>query len=1146
MTAEESSNLDTSIACDSCDLWYHAFCVGFDPEGTCEDTWLCPRCVAEVPQKSSIDLTQKTKDHSGPENANGDHLAESMFPRKVSVSVADAGETAVVVSMIGDEWTEEPNENFQSMLEIEKGFGIEAFNPYGRDLEAKSELNHRIDIQSMLQAQELELSLSQDASFCLPSTSLGSSEVKTDGADEKLNEQSNYDGVKSFLGKTFNEPYPGNKPSDSISNVDLHLGLSMVADTKKDLTDNQITGYVQQQNPSEESLLKADKTEPGANEENSQNIGGKRNHDNCSGINEEIKTKETEVPAKKIRAERLTQTNPHKDEANASILADSKKFPTLIVGRRDDKSKLCPEKAAVTSDIMSIVKGTKRKLPKGLALKNSADKSSKDRENVSGLRVKKIMKRPAEDKDSSELVQELRKEIREAVRNRSSKDIGENLFDPQLLAAFRAAIAGPKCEPVKKPEHLAVKVKKSMLEKGKVRESLTKKIYGNSNGRRRRAWNRDCEVEFWKYRCMRATKTEKIETLKSVLDLLRNNSQSSDTEQATGCQETNPILSRLYLADTSVFPRKDNIMPLSALKATDNSEQSEEQVISIEKPLKLSSDNYASKVAETNKVSSKVGVLSVYEKGTRNISCSKSNAAPKKVHPTQLGDSKVNSLKGTAKSDDVKVDKRKWALEILARKTAVASKSATREKMEDTAMLTRNYPLLARLPADMKPVLAPGHHNKIPISVRQTQLYRLTEFFLRKANLPVIRRTAETELAVADAVNIEKEAADRSNSKLVYLNLCSQEISRRSDNKKSTRATESNSSAPPAVPIDELERATDELSNDHSVEEALRNAGLLSDSPPNSPHHPTEVKSEVDISSTETREEGPDNVFEMESHPEMDIYGDFEYDLEDEDFIGVNAMKVSNLQPEEVSKVKVVFSTLNSEKLNKDNKDGGGLEKNDEHKDSTCLLESHSDAVIRSSTTEDGTSKPCVPPESLPCEESDDLSLAECEELYGPDKEPLVDKFPEVSQKPCGLLDGEAQAENKCAGEGSDIGSERHDENISCGKEKSTDNVQTDDRTLRKESESNASSEKQRDGVNLVSKKVETYIKEHIRPLCKSGIITAEQYRWAVAKTTDKVMKYHSNAKNANFLIKEGEKVKKLAEQYVEAAAQQKGKVDPQ
>lgn len=65
---------------------------------------------------------------------------------------------------------------------------------------------------------------------------------------------------------------------------------------------------------------------------------------------------------------------------------------------------------------------------------------------------------------------------------------------------------------------------------------------------------------------------------------------------------------------------------------------------------------------------------------------------------------------------------------------------------------------------------------------------------------------------------------------------------------------------------------------------------------------------------------------------------------------------------------------------------------------------------------------------------------------------------------------------------------------------------------------------------------VEAYIKEHIRPLCKSGVITVDQYRWAVGKTTDKIMKFHSKDTNANFLIKEGEKVKKLAEQYVEAA----------
>lgn len=64
------------------------------------------------------------------------------------------------------------------------------------------------------------------------------------------------------------------------------------------------------------------------------------------------------------------------------------------------------------------------------------------------------------------------------------------------------------------------------------------------------------------------------------------------------------------------------------------------------------------------------------------------------------------------------------------------------------------------------------------------------------------------------------------------------------------------------------------------------------------------------------------------------------------------------------------------------------------------------------------------------------------------------------------------------------------------------------------------------------------FVKEQIRPLCKSGVITVDQYKWSVVKTTDKVMSFHRDAKNANFLIKEGDKVKKLALQYVEASQQ--------
>ena len=52
------------------------------------------------------------------------------------------------------------------------------------------------------------------------------------------------------------------------------------------------------------------------------------------------------------------------------------------------------------------------------------------------------------------------------------------------------------------------------------------------------------------------------------------------------------------------------------------------------------------------------------------------------------------------------------------------------------------------------------------------------------------------------------------------------------------------------------------------------------------------------FSGSYNKEEGPDNVFEMDSHLELDIYGDFEYDLEDEDYIGAIALKASNVQEE--------------------------------------------------------------------------------------------------------------------------------------------------------------------------------------------------------------------------------------------------------
>ncbi|KAH1107348.1 hypothetical protein J1N35_011116 [Gossypium stocksii] len=1084
----------------------------------------------------------------------------------MSVSVADTGETAIVVSMVGgNHWTEEPSENFLSILEVSNSQKVELPSSEGNCCDTEKASCDKSTIQPILEGEELELSLSRNTFSTLLSNSSVHGEFKTSKATETIKERTNLDGVGNTSGKSLNESCTRNQFSEIKSSAGLHLGLSIGSflsvddDVKSSGSKDQVNIETEHQSHMEELTPLDEKTERD-NKDNVGTVTGLKRKNSCfrsdvlSSDGEETKCKnETEALKKKIKVEELVHIAPE-SKVNTSVSDNTPKCLTLKAVSRDGKVKSHSEKEDPITDLMSIVQGTSRRTStKGLARRNPTDESLKG-ENLAGLRVKKIM-RTSEDKESSVVVQKLRKEIREVVRNKSTKEFGESLFDPKLLAAFRAAISGPKTETVKKLSPSALKIKKSLLQKGKVRENLTKKIYADSNGRRKRAWDRDCEVEFWKYRCMGASRPEKIETLKSVLDLLRNNEEGSERWPTSECQASNPILSRLYLADTSVFPRKDDIRPLSALKTTGSSEQRREQDVAVGKT-PLPSLDHTGKSTEENKVSSKVGALSadlkVAKTGFLN---SKGSAASTKVDSNKGSEGslprnpKVESQKVVGvKSDDVKVDKRKFALAVLARKKAAESKSGTQERQEDNAVLKGNYPLLAQLPPNMRPSPAPGRHNKIPISVRQAQLNRLTEHFLRKANLPIIRRTAETELAVADAINIERDVADRSNSKVVYLNLCSQEVLHRSDDSRCVRAKEADTSSPSEISTNRQEQGSDECSTDPMVVEALRNAGLLSDSPPTSPLHKTEVPNEVDDSSAKIMDEEPDNIFEMDSHLEADIYGDFEYDLEDEDYIGVTAEKALKVQPEGVAKMKVVLSTFSNES----SKSNSLADAEDHEKlgnivvpnDSTCLPKNSNEHLIKCSTADDGTDRCCAvlePP--LPDEAGEELSIAECEELYGPDKEPLVNKFTEASQKIHGLVDAGIPADNTAimVNENKVIDPISHG---SSGRENPTEQIQTGENVKEKDKKSNMETDKQSDGANHVSKKVEAYIKEHIRPLCKSGVITAEQYRWAVAKTTDKVMKYHINAKNANFLVKEGDKVKKLAEQYVEAA-QQRDKTDP-
>ncbi|XP_010422023.1 PREDICTED: uncharacterized protein At4g10930-like isoform X2 [Camelina sativa] len=1045
---EGDSNLDTSIACDSCDIWYHAVCVGFDLEVASEDTWVCPRCLSnekplepdispmETQPDTSPTETRKSLDIS--ERTNSGCSAEAIYSGNFSVTVADEGETALVVSIVkGDECHMESSDTNPS--------SVQATNDGDPDSSHLKILCGEENTEQVPVKLELKQSLPHDISSRLFSDSdqpcfAAPMENRTEPVEEKdsllMNDQKNLS-------------------TSAISNSDVASVISL-----------------------------------------------KRKHSDFSGDDGNSETK-PEI------SESLNEPKLEEEEDLATVHQESRSPSNNT-----------------TVDIFSIVKGTGRR--KNLMRSNPADKSSEG-ENAAGLRVKKIKRTPEDEKESMILVEKLRKEIREAVRNKSMDDITTNQFDPKLLAAFRAAVAGPKTdEAPRKNSALAVKAKKLMLQKGKVRENLTKKIYADLNGKRKSAWHRDCEVEFWKHRCIQTRKPEKIETLKSVLSLLKKKpagvktSFSSETPQAS-----NPILSRLYLADTSVFPRNDNLKPLLAPKETGNS-QNNAKPTEVSKTIPKISDAKGSSI----KPGSKLNLGNRQSDGQPNLTSS-------------------NSKEMFENPDGLKKDKRKWALQVLARKKALAGNNSTEEK-EGSPELKGSYPLLAQLPADMRPSLATSRHNKVPVAVRQTQLYRLTEHFLKKENLPSVRRSAATELAVADAINIEKAIADKSSSKVVYLNLCSQEILHHSESKVMDNSVEPNSSSPMAVNESELISGKD--SDDPAVLQALRAAGLA-DSPPNSPTRSTEVLPEKgDSSLDKTREAVPYNVLDMNSVPDTDIFGDFEYELDEEDYIGATmATKASVSQPDEsLTKVKVVFSTVQPEKCSNQSEVLGNEETTVNEKGTT-------------NGEEDG--KSFVPIEPLPEVEAEGegegegegevggveiLSVAECEELYGPGTEKLVEKP---------LIEGSGDNGVQAKVPDSECESNTHREIIASnfGKtsiqekkvpksiqkcnpsEKPSKEEKTSEKPSKEEKTSEKPSKEEKSKAdafsNSVTKKVEAYIKEHIRPLCKSGVINVEQYRWAVTKTTEKVMKYHSKAKSANFLIKEGDKIKKLSEQYVEAAS---------
>lgn len=258
----------------------------------------------------------------------------------------------------------------------------------------------------------------------------------------------------------------------------------------------------------------------------------------------------------------------------------------------------------------------------------------------SGVRTRKIMRNQEGEKKPSDLVDNLQTEI---------NTLKDSINDDNLLKAVRAVIVTNKTGPS------VVLAKRPTAQTGKARQNLMKKVYSTSTGRRRPAWQRDCEVEFWRYRCNSKVNQEKVENLQSILDLLKKGSTWSELCQGQNEEKEKSILSRVYLADVSVLPRKDDIKPLS--------------------------DVSDASVVKSNQNKPESG--------------DKSSVVPiKKENKITALKGLTNQAKITNQSGEIKTDKRKWALEVLARKNASLNSGSNQERGEDGLLLKGNYPLL--------------------------------------------------------------------------------------------------------------------------------------------------------------------------------------------------------------------------------------------------------------------------------------------------------------------------------------------------------------------------------------------------------------------------------------------------------------------
>ncbi|KAJ7522742.1 hypothetical protein O6H91_18G025000 [Diphasiastrum complanatum] len=1305
---------DTSVACDSCDCWYHAICVGFDPRKS-EGAWLCPRWCS--PEKfswrsMSADSHVETKVLPSarplllanfiPEAVNSD-VEELNKGLPISVSMPELGETAIVVSMVMES-TKQSDE--QANPSVKEEFLVSLSNdlPLQNMSFSNSECEHPADSKDGDKAHESRVSQEQSELELYKEMGV---EVKDSNQTKEFETGSLLptDGCNNFLAPEDHSSC-GNKNSQiseldtscTITNLQASENVSSSLSIPNECDDKDKRKLKRKTFKMDSSIMDIVRADglPNKSQNTARKVRSKEGPALCSG--------------------QVHGQAPMAKENHSNSVKYSQK--SELAGTAEHRhASFSPRKMELFEATNILTEGSKPQSSIIEVAGSAASGTGLDKEN--GVRTRTIMWRTNEDNGKiSSLVEEVRQRMRATVGYGASTEPGLiDVSNEKFLSAFKNALAKNSQQNKKAGGTLRCR-KLGSLKRAGVRETLTKKLYGG--GRGSRVWDRDWEISFWRERVRRSAKdttqrnsaaNKEIEEFESILSSL------------TKVKETESLLGRLYVADTSLLPRGDNIQPLSEKLECQSSDHQKPQT-SEGRP-RDNVQNQQQNIVRSNQSS----MISMSQVTAATLSGG--NQSSQKPTHTQSSHATVQAATNTGSKMTTNVpkekasnthmsDKQKWALEVLARKKGEKALPVVHDRKRGSSSVgDKNFLLLAQLPSDMRPVLEHNFRSRIPTAVRQAHLNRLVEYQLKRARLPIIERNKESQAAVAAAVLKEKDIYERSNSRIVYTNLCVQSLNQQMD----VTATEK---------LENIVSKALKSCIDDAVNAALLAAGLVSDSPPGSPSISANWRTDEDITCSQSDTNGchPDSNQDLHipsfCDPSLDIYKDIEFEFDAcEPHLQVSQEKRDSSEicgPSDLdnSRLRIRLSSTNGNTLatscspiegpsknlavsctsEKDvdlQQDPGAMQKGLSITESTihtisgaspahsCHLDSrksysesttiHEEPVVshcqdssavpsacgnydqrfisskdfseetpvklvsqsvcpsdviaisdvkmdREKDLEAGvmqddinTSKSCIHTVSVsssvlsshlgsrmsntkgtPVDEEpivphcQDLSavLSACgknddeSQRFITSKEILESPIELVSQSVCSLgaiavsdvnVDKEKcleafdinstflsakdnLIEDQVSNPGESMGpvkdgffqpkvflpecekkspdselSRGHNETMSVLQQCSTPEPQITAGFSNDPAKIIPTVNELRFSIH---KKVEMYVKEHIKPLYKSGVVTVEQYQWALMKTTKKVLQHHSNSTSADFLITEGGKVKKLAEQYLQ------------